>query len=249
MKLDIQSACALALVLTFAVAADGAAQYDANAGMHPLYVQLGAGESVPQGGFDKNFQTGWNAVASLGWQRMDRVLGLRVDAVYDRFAGRTVGYEGVSYKYDYAAHYAGTAELTARFPIGSSTYRPAFYLVGGGGVHYLKTYGYGSGPSSAPSISSPSTSTSSSYTPPSTPTTPTTPTTPNAPTGSGGYGPTGSSSSSQQYSSARAGINGGAGWSFGMGRTDLFIESRFITVFTQDKNTNFVPVVFGITRH
>ncbi len=44
----------------------------------------------------------------------------------------------------------------------------------------------------------------------------------------------------------KAGINGGAGLNFGFGRAKLFLESRFVSVFTEGKNSNFVPIILGV---
>jgi hypothetical protein len=48
-------------------------------------------------------------------------------------------------------------------------------------------------------------------------------------------------------SQTKFGLNGGAGFSFGVGQADLFLEARYTSVFTSGKNTNYVPIVAGIT--
>ena len=48
-------------------------------------------------------------------------------------------------------------------------------------------------------------------------------------------------------SQTKFGLNGGAGFSFGIGAADIFIESRYVTVFTRGNNVNYVPVNIGIT--
>ncbi len=53
-------------------------------------------------------------------------------------------------------------------------------------------------------------------------------------------------SSSGDESLTKAGINGGAGLNFGFGRAKLFLESRFVSVFTQGKNSNYVPIILGV---
>ena len=42
------------------------------------------------------------------------------------------------------------------------------------------------------------------------------------------------------------GLNGGGGIEFGLGGFNTFLEARFHSVFTEDSNTNLLPVVFGI---
>lgn len=52
--------------------------------------------------------------------------------------------------------------------------------------------------------------------------------------------------SSANQSLTKAGVNGGAGFNFGFGRAKLFLESRFVSVFTEGKNSNFVPIILGV---
>ncbi|HET7584664.1 MAG TPA: hypothetical protein VFK13_07150 [Gemmatimonadaceae bacterium] len=42
------------------------------------------------------------------------------------------------------------------------------------------------------------------------------------------------------------GWNAGAGFSFGIGAADLFVESRYISILTDGENTNYVPVALGV---
>ncbi len=42
------------------------------------------------------------------------------------------------------------------------------------------------------------------------------------------------------------GVNGGAGINFGIGAADLFVEARYVSVFTENENTNYIPVVIGL---
>jgi hypothetical protein len=59
--------------------------------------------------------------------------------------------------------------------------------------------------------------------------------------------------SSANYSSSgyaavtRPGVNGGAGFQWSMGASDLFIESRYVNVFTKDRPTTYWPIVLGVT--
>jgi hypothetical protein len=45
----------------------------------------------------------------------------------------------------------------------------------------------------------------------------------------------------------RFGANGGAGIQWAMGASDLFLEGRYVTVFTKDRTTNYWPIVLGVT--
>jgi hypothetical protein len=45
----------------------------------------------------------------------------------------------------------------------------------------------------------------------------------------------------------RFGANAGGGISFGLGKTELFVESRYVRVFTSAQRTNYVPVIVGLS--
>ena len=47
-------------------------------------------------------------------------------------------------------------------------------------------------------------------------------------------------------SETKAGLNGGGGVEFGVGGFTTFIEARLHSIFTEESNTNLVPVVFGV---
>lgn len=44
-------------------------------------------------------------------------------------------------------------------------------------------------------------------------------------------------------------LNGGGGLSFGVGNVSLFVEGRYVRVFTQGRDTDYVPVTVGLTFH
>ena len=43
------------------------------------------------------------------------------------------------------------------------------------------------------------------------------------------------------------GLNAGAGFSFNVAGTSLFLESRYVSVFTEGTRTNMLPIVLGVT--
>lgn len=47
-------------------------------------------------------------------------------------------------------------------------------------------------------------------------------------------------------SETKFGINAGAGFNFSAGSASLFIEGRFHDVFTEDSNTQFIPINLGV---
>jgi hypothetical protein len=47
----------------------------------------------------------------------------------------------------------------------------------------------------------------------------------------------------------RFALNGGAGLSWGIGAASLFVEGRYVRVFTQNRDTDFIPLSIGLTFH
>ncbi|HEX4684496.1 MAG TPA: hypothetical protein VH277_17385, partial [Gemmatimonadaceae bacterium] len=52
---------------------------------------------------------------------------------------------------------------------------------------------------------------------------------------------------SNSGSLSRFGLNAGGGLSFGVGRTELFVESRYVRVFTSAERLSYVPILVGVT--
>lgn len=42
------------------------------------------------------------------------------------------------------------------------------------------------------------------------------------------------------------GLNGGVGLALPLGRADLLLEARYHSIFTEDSNTNFIPISIGL---
>lgn len=183
-----------------------------------FYIGLGAGASMPSGNFGNDYRSGWNASVPIGWKPANSPLGMRFDLAYSKWGGETI--EGV--KLQSAAVWDGMLDATVDMPFGTNK-TSAFYVVGGGGLHYFPKYG------------------SESY---STTAGDTTKGTPPA----GGYPQVNSAATSNETSSTtRFGLNGGAGFSFALPqRSSLFIETRYVTVFTKDERTNYWPLIGGI---
>jgi hypothetical protein len=45
----------------------------------------------------------------------------------------------------------------------------------------------------------------------------------------------------------RFGANAGGGVSLGLGKTELFVEGRYVRIFTSTERTNYVPIVVGLS--
>ena len=42
------------------------------------------------------------------------------------------------------------------------------------------------------------------------------------------------------------GLNGGVGLAFEIGRTAMFLESRYFTAYTENQNSDWVPIILGV---
>ena len=189
-------------------------------GPNTFYIGLGAGASMPSGQFGNLYKDGWSATVPVGWRPTNSPLGMRADIAYSKWGGETVG--GV--KLGSAAVWDGMLDATLDMPFGTNK-TSSFYLLGGGGAHYFPKYGGAS---------------SSTATPGDTMTTTPPP---------GGYPQVNytSTTSGDRSSTTRLGLNGGAGLSFGLPQgSALFLETRYVTVFTKDQRTNYWPLVGGI---
>jgi len=95
----------------------------------------------------------------------------------------------------------------------------SFYVIGGGGVHYLRNYSStfaSTNPQAERAIFKPDS----------------------------GY-----SAPSSYRSLTRFGLNAGAGVEFGVNAATMFVEARYVTVLTHDARTNYWPVLVGVSRH
>ena len=187
-----------------------------------FYIGLAAGASMPSGGFRNDYKNGWNASVPIGWKPANGPLGVRFDLAYSKWGGETI--QGV--KLGSAAVWDGMLDATVDMPLGANR-ASTFYLVGGGGVHYFPSYG---GESYDMAGTTPGDTTKSTPPP-------------------GGYGQVNSSTATvdNRSSTTRFGLNGGAGLSFALPqRSSLFLETRYVTVFTQNERTNYWPLVGGI---
>ena len=184
-----------------------------------FYIGLAAGASMPSGELRNGYRDGWSASVPIGWKPANSPLGLRFDLAYSKWGGETI--DGV--KLGSAAVWDGMLDATVDLPFGTNK-TSSFYVVGGGGVHYFPKYG-----GESYSVTAPGDTTK--VTPP-----------------PGGYPQVNSLVATEEPSSTtRFGLNGGAGFSFALPqRAALFIETRYVTVFTKDERTNYWPLVGGI---
>jgi opacity protein-like surface antigen len=168
------------------------------------YFGLGGGASVPSGDFGDAFSTGWNAGALLGWRPANGIVGVRLDANYNRMSAQDSPLLSSS---DQATIWSGMLDLTLDFPLGQNG--SSFYLLGGGGVHNMTMDIEGI-------------------------------------------------DEDIDLDATKLGVNAGAGLSFAMGRTNLFVEGRFVNVFSgddgddnpfNDDDRRYIPIMAGLKWH
>jgi hypothetical protein len=179
-----------------------------------FYIGIDGGGSLPQGYFNDWYKSGWSVGIPFGWQRQDVPIGVRADIDYTRMSGRDFAVSNfLTGSTADPQIWSGQLDLKLNLPLNrGSTWRPALYLLGGGGVHYFKNF-------------------SSSF---------------NSVAGTG-TGTTFQTGIDESKSQTKFGLNGGVGLSFGLGQADLFVESRYVSAFTANNNTNWVPITVGIT--
>lgn len=238
-----------------------------------FYIGVGGGASIPSGDIYNGYNPGFNISLPMGWDSNRWPLGLRLDVSYDRLMARSTfrnngqttalvttngGYStgstnapvatypsgttgsttgstaGTTSGYSGTARIAGTDAALAsamldakiRLPLFGSHSSTALYAVGGGGLHYFFDYANSlalTNPAAEQARFAQLHAAVSSATSPTSYST-------------GGYSAV-----------TRPGANVGAGMQWGVGPANMFIESRYVTVFTKDRPTNYWPVLFGVT--
>ncbi|HEX5071988.1 MAG TPA: outer membrane beta-barrel protein [Gemmatimonadaceae bacterium] len=192
-----------------------------------FYIGVAAGASMPSGGFSDFYRNGWNADIPIGWRAPNSPLGLRADIAYSRWDGETIN--GV--KVGSAALWDAMLDATVDMPFGMNK-TSSFYMFGGAGAHYFPSYGGASG-----SVATTPVDTSGNAPPP--------------PPPGGGYPQVNQVNDAitpaDRSSTTRLGVNGGAGLSFGLPQgSALFVEGRYVSVFTRAEHTNYWPIVAGV---
>ncbi len=118
------------IALTFAALAALAAASSTSSAQSTKPVSLGisAGAAIPTGDIGDDYNTGWNATVSLGFNSVGSPVGFRIDGMYNQFGAK----DGVNL-FDTKISSAN-ANLVYALP--GTGIRP--YLIGGAGVYGLK---------------------------------------------------------------------------------------------------------------
>ena len=210
-------------------------------GLRTFRFGIQGGMAFPQGDESDFIDNGFLVGGTIDWRLVNRPFGLRLDVAYQRFdfsdeAKEALEFFGIAV--DPVSIISGTGAVVLTIPTASAV-RP--YLLGGAGVYHLRQayvvpddFGDCSfdggvvesrrarGGRIAPSAS----------------------------VAGGGARPSGVLAQRAQIdcsdSETKAGLHGGAGLSFPLGGIDGYVEARFHSVFTEESNTNFIPVVFGV---
>ncbi len=187
-----------------------------------FYVGIGAGAAVPTSSIRDAYNTGVNIGVPLGWDSPTSIFGLRLDLTYNNFSARSSFRNGtptgnvVALTSENPQIWSALGDLKLRLPF---TGRFANGATTGiyvlGGVDAHYLRNY----AQTFGLTNPFTNLNADGLPV-------------ASVGSNG-------------SLWRFGANAGGGVSFGFGSTELFLESRYVRIFTSTERTNYVPIILG----
>jgi len=185
-----------------------------------FYLGVGGGATMPSGGLRDAYNTGFNVSVPFGWDQQNGPFGLRFDVTYDQMHARST--------------FRSSDELPTAVAL--TTVNPQIWSgmadlklrlpFGSGsrtGLYVLGGVGahYLRNYSQTFAITNPSTN----------------------------INDTGlqTASLSDNGSLWRFGANAGGGINFGLGSANLFVESRYVRIFTSSERTNYVPIILGVS--
>jgi hypothetical protein len=186
-----------------------------------FYFGIGGGTSVPTGAIRDAYDPGFNVTVPIGWDAPLGPLGLRLDLSYNQLDARS------------ALRNTGNAvAITATNPqiwsaMADAKFRLPFTgrFVGGATTGLYAIGGVGAhylrNYSSTFGVTNPNTNINDQ----------------------------GVQTATLQNNGSlwRMGANVGGGISFGFGSTELFVESRYVHIFTKNQATSYVPIILGLS--
>ena len=110
------------------------------------YMAFGGGAVIPTTDFDQiGYRSGFNVNLPIGWHPQGNVFGVRLDLVYNQFAGQnyappTADGSPILLDNPNPQVFSGTMNLTVDLPI-HPLRNLGFYGLGGGGVYHFQGYG------------------------------------------------------------------------------------------------------------
>ncbi|WP_275830184.1 hypothetical protein [Roseisolibacter sp. H3M3-2] len=184
-----------------------------------LYFGVQGGANFPQNEINSYYETGYGAGAQLGWDPASSPLGLRVNAMWNRLNGRDLQNATIN-NVRYQAD-LNNADLYSVF--GDAKLRLPFgrFLGATSGLYAVG----GAGVTYFRNYTDFSNVTGIQ---------------PNNQNVVRTFNP----EDKTQFA-----LNGGGGLSFGVGAVSLFVEGRYVRVFTSGARTDYVPVTIGLTFH
>jgi hypothetical protein len=183
----------------------------------------GAGE-IPQNALRDFYKTGWGVEVPIGWDPVNSPLGLRLNLGYARLNAKdnistVVNGSTLSANLSDPQIFQAVGDAKLRLPFGKGLLS-GLYAVGGGGVYYFKNYSNTLNLTTNP--------------------------------GTAGGAGQGNSGGNVTYTfnaedKTRFGANIGGGVQFGLGNAALYLESRYVRIFTPNRDSDMVPVALGVT--
>lgn len=181
-----------------------------------FYFGLQGGANFPQNNIRDAYRTGFNGGIQLGYDPETSPIGLRVNALYNRFRGDNSNALAIQpNRASDAETYSAFADAVVRLPFGKFLGATSgLYLIGGPGVTYFRNYRDFQ-----------------------------------AQTGTQVNAGNNSPINVGRNNATQFSLNGGAGIEYGVGKVSLFTEGRYVRVFTNGRDTDYVPVTFGLRFH
>jgi len=188
-----------------------------------FYIGIGGGATMPTGGIRDAYDRGYNVSVPIGWDSQTGPLGLRLDLTYDQMHARSSlratdnTPTAVGLTTVNPQIWSAMADLKLRLPFSGQFAGATTGFYVIGGVGGHYLRNYGS----TFAVTNPSTNINDEGLQ--------------------------ASSLNNNGSLWRFGANAGGGISFGLGSTELFVESRYVRIFTSAQRTNYVPIVVGLS--
>lgn len=186
-----------------------------------FYIGVGGGMNVPTGAIRDAYDPGFNVTVPIGWDAPTGPLGLRLDLSYNQLDARSVlrnNGNAVTTTSTNPQIWSAMADAKFRLPFTGR-------FIGGATTGLYAIGGIGAhylrNYSSTLGLTNPSTNINDQ----------------------------GVQAASLQDNGSlwRMGANVGGGVSFGLGSTELFVESRYVHIFTKDQATSYVPIILGVS--
>jgi opacity protein-like surface antigen len=193
-----------------------------------FFFGLAGGYSSPSADYADAFKSGWNVTLPFGWQRRSSRWGIRGDIAYDAHSGK-------SFQQDapppvIPAPVNGGTQVTSNFDVDngnvwSGNVDGIVDLAKWGADRLSSFYLIGGG---GVHIFNKKNVTVTPLEP------------------SQGTGTPLPVTTYESESQTKFGLNGGAGLAFALGRSSLFLESRYFTAYTDNTNSDWIPIILGV---